>query len=46
MEDEVVEEIRKLRKTAGLAVLAYVIFWSLVILFIHFVMIPAVKSGG
>ena len=42
-EDKIVEEIRKLRRTAGLAILAYVIFWSLVILFIHLVMIPTIK---
>ena len=42
-EERIVEEIRKLRRTAGLAVLVYVIFWSLVILFIHLVMVPAIK---
>ena len=45
MNDEVVEELRKLRKTLQIGIVAYVVFWSMVIALIHLVMIPAIKGG-
>lgn len=43
--DEVAEELRKLRKTLQIGIIAYVVFWGIVIALIHLVMIPAIKGG-
>ena len=42
---EIAEEVRKLRNRVKWFIVAYVGFWSLVILLIHLVMVPAIKGG-
>ncbi|MBW2674736.1 MAG: hypothetical protein JRD89_15220 [Deltaproteobacteria bacterium] len=42
---EIADELRKLRSRIKWFAVSYIGFWSLVILLIHLVMIPAIKGG-
>jgi len=45
MDDDIAKELKKLRKTLRLGIIAYIVFWSTIIALIHLVMIPAIKGG-
>jgi len=42
---ELVKEVRRLRWTLKLGIITYVVFWLIIIILIHVMMVPIVRGG-
>ena len=43
MSDELLNELEKINRNLKIGIVAYIIFWAIVIALIHLVMIPAIR---